>query len=160
MQVAPDRIRSGDTVEVTYAIADLPYQFASGRRRFAEQVLGRSLRVTSEDGRVRRFQALPMHLIAGFAPDTVRSGRIEYRFRFPVSLVALVDEKDWTEGWLNSDSTASELFSWPPGHYTFSATLTIVRAYSPGDPTVLRVEPPATDSVVVICRAARLQVMP
>lgn len=129
LTIRPAFNHTSDTVVVEYLFSDIPFPFASGQVRQAEQVFGHSLRVEPAGGAPLRFERTPFFHYLGFLPpDTVSAGRLVYRFRFPGETARLVDEREWTDAHRpDSGPPASQpLFDrgragWPDGGFAISA---------------------------------------
>jgi hypothetical protein len=159
LMVSPTHARPADTVLITYDLTGLTSPGVFGETRFGEEGMGRSLRIRDESGTVYRLQPKPMHLLGMFASDIVRDGHLQYRLRWPNSMLGLVDSTDWQPTWLDDQDTTHGRFTWPLGKNTVYADL-LVQPDSQFGVAALRAHfPPPTERLLVPCEPALLDIV-
>jgi len=156
--VSPTHARPTDTVLITYDLTGLTFPGVFGETRFGEEGMGRSLRIRDESGTVHRLQPKPMHLLGVFARDVVRNGHLRYQFRWPNSMLGLVDSLDWRPTWLDDQDTTPGRFTWPLGRNTLYADLLVQPDTQLGVAALQPHFPPLTGWIVVRCGPTLLHI--
>ena len=159
LSVSPPRARPADTVAITYTLSGLPFPVAVGDTRFAEEALGRSLRVRDPDGTLRRLQARPMHLLGIYPVDSVRQGQLRYQVRWPSPMLGLIDTTRWNPGWLSDPIDSAVHFTWPLGAQTLTASLRVRPATPAGMGSAAAVRTPQDSGIVLTCASATLIIL-
>jgi hypothetical protein len=158
--VSPARGRPTDTIQITYDLTGFTSPSVQGSTRFAEEALGRSLRIRDASGRVHRLQPKPMHLLGVFGAEVIKEDHLQYRLRWPSSMLGLVDSVDWSPGWLDAQDATPARFTWPPGRNTLYADLRIYPISEVGV-EALRPQPePVMEGTLVSCGPTTLDIAP